>query len=318
MGAVLRIDNLTKDYRQGFFGRRVRALDHLSLEVNPGEVFGFLGPNGAGKTTTIKTLLDLIHPTEGTAWLLDQKIGSPELKHRIGYMPENPYFYRFLTAWEFLLFYGRIAGLSAEARRKRAEELLGMVGLNEARNKRIGEFSKGMVQRIGLAQAMLTDPQLILMDEPLSGLDPIGRHEMRQIIERFRKEGKTIFFCSHVLSDVEILCDRVAILNKGKMIRIGSITDIVGNQAKVIEVALTGWDEARAAQIRSLAAEVAQRGELLLVRCPNEAGVEQVLQIALRERLHVHSVTPLRQGLEDYFMKEIASQSRLAQEGSAS
>lgn len=308
MSAVLRIEKLTKDYRQGFKRARVRALDHLSLEVHEGEIFGFLGPNGAGKTTTIKLLLDLIRPTDGKAWVFGEPMGSPELKRRIGYMPENPYFYRFLTAWEFLDFYGKIAGLHAGQRKERAQELLNLVGLSEARNKRIGEFSKGMVQRVGLAQAMLNDPKMILMDEPLSGLDPIGRREMRTLIERFREQGKTIFFCSHVLSDVETLCDRVAILHRGKLIKVGKISEIVEAQTQEMEVALAGWKDEDVKALEKIADTVHTRGDLMFLRCQTEKQVRDILDHTSEKQLTVHSVTPVRQSLEDYFVKEIEQQ----------
>lgn len=315
MAAVLKIDKLSKDYRQGWLRKRVRALDSLSLEVQEGEIFGFLGPNGAGKTTTIKILLNLIHATSGHAWLFGEPIGSPSLRRRIGYMPENPYFYRFLTAWEFLDFYGKLAGLHASRRKERATELLNLVGLSEARDKRIGEFSKGMTQRIGLAQAMLNDPRIILMDEPLSGLDPIGRHDMRRLIEKFRQQGKTIFFCSHVLGDVEALCDRVAILHRGKLIRTGAIADLISQQSQGTEITLAESSETQRAALAGLATDVNLRGDLAVVRCGDEGQVEKVLQYALAQSLRVHTVAPVRQNLEDYFMKEIASQTAAAAQG---
>ncbi|MBE7560554.1 ABC transporter ATP-binding protein [bacterium] len=209
--AILRTENLTKYYRRGFLGRPAPALIGLNLEVQAGEIFGFLGPNGAGKTTTLKLLLRLIHASAGRAWIKGQPIGHPSLVRTIGYMPENPYFYRFLTGEELLHFYGKLCHFPPGRRRERARELLKMVGLEHAAKVRVGEYSKGMVQRVGLAQALLNEPELILMDEPMSGLDPIGRAEMQLVIKRLREAGKTVFFCSHILSDVEEPGERIAI-----------------------------------------------------------------------------------------------------------
>ena len=217
---VVEIDNLVKDYDVGFWRKRkVRALDGLCLTVNQGEIFGFLGANGAGKTTTLKLLMRLIFPTHGTARILDHDIADVSMHSLIGYLPENPYFYDYLTALEFLNFCGQIFGLSKVDRNNRSKQLLSRVKLDETKwNTQLRKFSKGMLQRVGLAQALVNDPEVIFLDEPMSGLDPIGRREVRDLIAVLRAEGKTVFMCSHILSDIEVLCDRVAILRCGRLV----------------------------------------------------------------------------------------------------
>src|SRR5213595_3182343 len=225
---VVEIDNLVKDYDVGFWRKRkVRALDGLCLTVNQGEIFGFLGANGAGKTTTLKLLMRLIFPTGGSARILDHDIAEVSMHSFIGYLPENPYFYDYLTALEFLNFCGQIFGFSKIDRSNRAKQLLSRVKLDENRwNTQLRKFSKGMLQRVGLAQALINDPAVVFLDEPMSGLDPIGRREVRDLIAALRQEGKTVFMCSHILSDIEILCDRIAILNRGRLAETGRLEDL--------------------------------------------------------------------------------------------
>ena len=223
--AIIEIDNLTKDYEVGFFRKRkVRALDALSLTVNQGEIFGFLGANGAGKTTTLKLLMTLIFPTSGTASILDRDISDVSMHRQIGYLPENPYFYDYLTAMEFLTFSGQIFGYSKAKRSTRAKDQLSRVGLEESKwNTQLRKFSKGMLQRVGLAQALINDPEVVFLDEPMSGLDPLGRRDVRDLIAGLRQEGKTVFMCSHILSDIEVLCERVAVLKKGRLAHVGHL-----------------------------------------------------------------------------------------------
>lgn len=306
--AVVRMEGLGKIYRRGFWGTKVPALNDLNLEIEAGEIFGFLGPNGAGKTTTLKILLRIIYPTKGKAWILDQEIGSPGLQHRVGYMPENPYFYRFLTADEFLNFFCHLAGVPKEKRKKRIDELISLVGLEHARKNRIGEYSKGMTQRIGLAQALLHEPDIIFMDEPLSGLDPIGRHDMRNMILRLQEQGKTIFFCSHILSDVESICERVAILNKGHLLKMGAISELLEARIKEVEVKLRGGEPGKIKQWEERASRVSRRGEVteLLFKKEEDAS-------ALVENIHVTGATllslqPQRANLEEYFMDLIGKE----------
>src|SRR6476620_11095042 len=226
----------TKEYAIGFWRKRpYLALDHLTLEVEPGEVFGFLGPNGAGKTTTLKLLMQLVYPTSGRAELLGKPVGDPSAKRRIGYLPENPYFYDHLTAEELLRYFAGLFGYSGADRRARASRLLDEVGIGAERKLQLRKFSKGMLQRVGIAQALINDPELVIFDEPMSGLDPLGRREVRALILRLRDRGCTVFFSSHVLSDAEALCSRVAILAKGRLVASGALTDILAFNVR-------GWE----------------------------------------------------------------------------
>src|SRR5688500_2319778 len=237
MSHVVEIENLTKDYEVGFVRKRkVRALDGLSLTVNQGEIFGFLGANGAGKTTTLKLLMTLIFPTAGSARILNHDIADVRMHRRIGYLPENPYFYDYLTAFEFLTFCGQIFGYSKTERTIRASQLLARVRLDESKwNTQLRKFSKGMLQRVGLAQAIINDPEVVFLDEPMSGLDPLGRREVRQLIMRLRDEGRTVFFSSHILADAEALCSRIAIVAKGRLMATGALADILA-------VRMLGWE----------------------------------------------------------------------------
>src|SRR5438034_4156664 len=249
MPVAVEIENLVKDYEVGFARKRkVRALDALSLTIREGEIFGFLGANGAGKTTTLKLLMRLIFPTAGHARILGHDIADVSMHQYIGYLPENPYFYDYLTAREFLDYCGEIFGYSKSERRNRAENLLARVNLDEKRwDVQLRKFSKGMLQRVGLAQALINDPAVVFLDEPMSGLDPVGRREVRDLIASLRQEGKSVFMCSHILSDIEVLCDRVAILKRGQLAHVGYLNDLhqrTGNRNQV-EVVATGTDAAK-------------------------------------------------------------------------
>ncbi|HYM00162.1 MAG TPA: ABC transporter ATP-binding protein, partial [Blastocatellia bacterium] len=256
---VIEIQGLTKDFRvgfmtrggedhrEGFFSRTtVRALDHLSLQVNRGEMFGFLGPNGAGKTTTLKLLMGLMYPTSGSALILGMPIERLEPRTRIGYLPENPYFYDYLTGFELLKYTASLFGLRGSGARNRIVELIRLVGLTDAASGRqLRKYSKGMLQRIGIAQALVNDPDVLFMDEPMSGLDPLGRREVRDIMLSLRQQGKTIFFSSHILADVEALCDRAAILNNGRLVRCGAISELTKGADPSIEVVCVDVDWAK-------------------------------------------------------------------------
>ena len=225
---IVEINNLTKDYEVGFLRKRkVRALDGLTLSVEANQIFGFLGANGAGKTTTLKLLMRLIFPTSGNARILGSDINDFSMHQRIGYVPENPYFYDYLSARELLDYCGQLFGLSAAERRKRTNALLSRVRLDEKRwDTQLRKFSKGMLQRVGLAQSLINDPEIVFLDEPMSGLDPVGRREVRDLIASLRDEGKTVFMCSHILSDIEVLCDRVAILKGGRLAQVGHLDEL--------------------------------------------------------------------------------------------
>src|SRR5215510_9777140 len=226
-GRALSTHDLTKDYAVGFWRKRpYRALDRLTIDVEAGEVFGFLGPNGAGKTTTLKLLMQLVYPTSGHAELLGRPVGDLDVKRRIGYLPENPYFYDYLTAEELLVYFAGLFGYHAAERKQRAARLLDEVGIGAERRMPLRKFSKGMLQRVGIAQALLNDPELVVLDEPMSGLDPIGRREVRTLILRLRDRGCTVFFSSHILSDAEALCSQVAIVAKGRLATSGRLTEL--------------------------------------------------------------------------------------------
>ena len=224
---ALATHELTKEYAVGFWRKRpYRALDRLTLDVEPGEVFGFLGPNGAGKTTTLKLLMQLVFPTSGRAEMLGRPVGDLSVKRRIGYLPENPYFYDHLTAEELLAYFAALFGYPRRECRVRASRLLDEVGIGAERRLQLRKFSKGMLQRVGIAQALINDPELVIFDEPMSGLDPLGRRDVRALILRLRDRGCTVFFSSHVLSDAEALCSRVAILAKGRLVASGRLTEM--------------------------------------------------------------------------------------------
>ncbi|MFB3096061.1 MAG: ATP-binding cassette domain-containing protein [Candidatus Acidiferrales bacterium] len=235
--SAIEIENLTKDYPVGFWRKRLRrGLDGLTLTVEPGETFGLLGPNGAGKTTTLKLLMRLIYPTAGTARLLGRSIDDIEVHRRIGYLPEAPYFYDYLTAREFLDYCGRLFGQPRAERRRRVGELLERVGLDSAADVALRHYSRGMLQRVGIAQTLINDPELVFLDEPMLGLDPVGRREVRDLIVELRARGKTVCFSTHILSDAEALCDRVAILNRGRLHGLGRLDEILPQKANAAEI----------------------------------------------------------------------------------
>ena len=309
MPVVVEIENLVKDYEVGFARKRkVRALDALSLTVNQGEIFGFLGANGAGKTTTLKLLMRLIFPTAGSARILGHDIADISMHSRIGYLPEHPYFYDYLTALEFLNFCGQIFGLAKVARNNRSKELLSRVHLDESKwNTQLRKFSKGMLQRVGLAQALVNDPEVVFLDEPMSGLDPIGRREVRDLIAALRQEGKTVFMCSHILSDIEVLCDRVAILKRGRLAQVGYLEELRQQTAgsNLVEVVLSGVDEA------TLKSYLPQGNDFLVTSTPaglrielrDEREVDAVMAALRKTDGKLVSVQPLRQSLEELFLE---------------
>ncbi|HEY9630012.1 MAG TPA: ABC transporter ATP-binding protein [Coleofasciculaceae cyanobacterium] len=240
--AVVQTFELQKVYRTGFWlNQKVTTLKNFSLQVFQGETFGLLGPNGAGKTTLLKTLLGIIRPTSGRGLLLGKPLGDRSIKQRVGYLPESPYFYDYLTGWEILQYAAGLFQIPAEVQRRRIPELLEMVGMAQsaARKKQLRQYSKGMVQRIGMAQALINDPEVVFLDEPMSGLDPLGRYQIREIILSLKEQGKTIFFNSHVLSDVEKICDRVAILARGELLCSGSMQELLGT-ADLYQVKIQG------------------------------------------------------------------------------
>ena len=303
---VVDIVDLTKDYEIGFLKKRkVRALDRLTLQVHRGEIFGFLGPNGAGKTTTLKLLMRLIYPTEGTARILGHPIDDVSTRARLGYLPENPYFYDYLSGRELLEYTAALFGVPAEQASLRTKELLELVGLDPDRaNRQLRKYSKGMLQRIGIAQALVNDPEIVFMDEPMSGLDPIGRREVRDLLLSLRTQGKTVFFSSHILSDVEALCDRAAILSRGRLVRCGTVQELTGIQDSAVEVVALGIDPLAlprfSQNVSSLhSASATPNGVHLVLK--DESEVDNVLVLIRELGGKLVSINPQRASLEDIF-----------------
>jgi len=302
---VIEITNLTKDYEVGFWRKRkVRALDGLSLSIDHGQIFGFLGANGAGKTTTLKLLMRLIFPTTGSARILGHDIGDVSMHQRIGYLPENPYFYDYLTAREFLEYCAESFGLRAAERKKRAADLLARVRLDEKRwDTQLRKFSKGMLQRVGLAQSLVNDPEIVFLDEPMRGLDPVGRREVRDLIAALRDEGKTVFMCSHILSDIEVLCDRVAILKKGRLAQVGYLDELRRKTEgpNRMEVIAAGTD-ADSLREHLPQAEIAPTPRGLRIEIDSETEIENVLAALRKVGGKIVSVQPVKQSLEELFL----------------
>jgi ABC-2 type transport system ATP-binding protein len=305
MSTVVEIKNLTKDYELGFWRKRkVRALDDLSLTINRGEIFGFLGANGAGKTTTLKLLMRLIFPTSGTARILDRDLQDVRMHERIGYLPENPYFYDYLTAREFLHYCAELFGFSATERKKRTNDLLARVRLDDRRwDTQLRKFSKGMLQRVGLAQSLINDPEIVFLDEPMSGLDPVGRREVRDLIAELSREGKTVFMCSHILSDIEVLCDRVAILKRGRLSQVGHLDELRqrSEDRDRLEVIASGSDVAALTQ-QLPNAEVTSTAGGLRIEVASEQDIDEVLVALRKAGGKLVSIQPLRQSLEELFL----------------
>ena len=307
MQAVVEINGLTKDYEIGFWRKKkVRALDNLTLQVNEGEIFGFLGANGAGKTTTLKLLMRLIFPTEGRARILGHDIGDIAMHASIGYLPENPYFYDYLTPREFLDYCGKIFGYDKGKRSNRTNELLKRVMLDERNwNVQLRKCSKGMLQRVGLAQALMNDPKVIFLDEPMSGLDPIGRRQVRDLIATLRQEGKTVFMCSHILSDIEVLCDRVGIMKRGRLSQLGQLDQLRQREEDKnrLEVLATGaTPEQLKDKLPALDLTATARG--LRLELASESELEGLLSALRKVGGKVISVQPLQQSLEELFLDD--------------
>jgi ABC-2 type transport system ATP-binding protein len=310
MSAVVEIENLTKDYEVGFWRKRkVRALDGLSLTVEGGEIFGFLGANGAGKTTTLKLLMRLIYPTAGRARILGRDINDVDVHARIGYLPENPYFYDYLTARELLEYFAELFGYDYKERRQRAIDLLTRVRLDEKSwDKQLRKFSKGMLQRVGLAQAIINDPEIIFLDEPMSGLDPVGRREVRDLISSLRARGKTVFMCSHILSDIEVLCDRVAIMRRGRLAETGRLEELrqrAGESGRV-EILAAGADAETILHSMPVLedAHITPTAAGARIEVATERDVDLALAALRQAGGRLISVQPVRQSLEELFVRE--------------
>ena len=302
---VIEIKNLHKEFRTGFLRRKVQVVHDLSLTVEQGEIFGFLGPNGAGKTTTIKILMGLIFATSGEAKLFGNPSTDLKAKSRVGFLPEHPYFYEYLTGFEFLDFYGRLFDLPRSIRTVRVERLLELVGLSHAYNTPLRKYSKGMIQRVGIAQALINDPDLVVLDEPMSGLDPMGRKDVRDIIFRLKKEGKTVFFSSHILQDVEMISDRVAILNKGRLRKLGVLRELLAEQAShQVELTASNISQVTAEQLEAMSSHVVIPGVPITVALHHDR-VDDAIRLLHQQNGTVESIVPLKGTLEELFVQQV-------------
>jgi ABC-2 type transport system ATP-binding protein len=294
---------LEKTYSVGFWRKKPRcALKPLHLSVDEGEIFGFLGPNGAGKTTTLKMLMGLVYPTAGSAKILGMDINDPRMKAQIGFLPEQPYFYDYLTAGELLNYYGQLSGVAPKERARKVREVLERVGLPDVIKVQLRKFSKGMLQRVGIAQAILHDPRIVFFDEPMSGLDPMGRREVRDLMEELKHEGKTVFFSTHILSDAEALCDRVAIIHLGELRSVGAVADLTSSIEGKIELIWHGRKVP--ASLKALGADCYVTGDTVRAVLL-EGNQDAALEALRREQLRIVSLIPVRTSLEEYFVRKL-------------
>jgi ABC-2 type transport system ATP-binding protein len=301
--AAIHVDDLKKTFRKPFSGRKVEAVRGVSFDVAPGEVFGFVGPNGAGKTTCIKMLTGLIFPTGGSATIFGARIPSPRAMARVGFLPENPYVYPYLTPREFVTLCGRLSGVARSVLGARVEKVIARVGMTEAIDRPVRALSKGMGQRVGLAAALVHDPDLLVLDEPMSGLDPVGRKDVRDLILEERARGKTVFFSTHILSDVETLCDRVCILRKGSVVVSGRLQDLLKSEHARSEVALAAPDEAARKALDEAGFPGKSMGDAYVIEIEGDAALRRVIDVAHEHGAKVRSVTPKRETLEELFVR---------------
>lgn len=307
---AIEILGLSKTYSVGFWRKRPKcALHPLHLNVEEGEIFGFLGPNGAGKTTTLKMLMGLVFPTGGSARILGMDLNDPLVKAQIGFLPEQPYFYDYLTARELLEYYGRLSGVMGKDLSARVERVLGRVGLPDVGGVQLRKFSKGMLQRVGIAQAILHEPKVVFFDEPMSGLDPMGRREVRDLMEQLKAEGKTVFFSTHILSDAEALCDRVAVIHLGELRAVGAVADLTSGVQGKVEIV---WEGTLVpASLKALGAECHVTGENVRAIVAEESQ-DAALDALRRERLRLISLVPVRTTLEQYFVEKLKRSEKTA------
>jgi ABC-2 type transport system ATP-binding protein len=303
---IIKIEGLRKEFTTGFLRKKSVAVESLNLSVEEGEIFGFLGPNGAGKTTTIKMLLGLIYPTGGNAWMFGQPVSNVRMRRNVGFLPEQPYFYDYLTAEEFLSFYGGLFDIRQSALTPKIKELLSLVGLEGKDKVQLRKFSKGMLQRIGIAQALINDPKLIILDEPMSGLDPIGRKEIRDIIMHLKEKGKTVFFSSHILPDVEMICDRVGIIGKGKLLKTGKVDDLIHSMTtKSVEMMIEGISETVLKNLKTKVLKVVASGNKFLLVFEKDEDVQNGIKEMTLNGGKIRSITQQKMSLEEYFVKQI-------------
>ena len=312
MKTAIRTENLGKTFRVGFWGRKVKAVEDLSLDVAEGEIFGLLGPNGAGKTTAIKMLLGFVRPTQGRAFVAGEAAGSLAARKHLGYLPENPALYEFLTGEEYLRFAGRLAGLSGADAARRSAALLEQVGLAGRADRPIRRFSKGMVQRLALAQALIGEPRIVVLDEPMSGLDPIGRKDVRDLIFELRRQGRTVLFSTHILSDVEAICDRVAIMVGGRLTDCGTLSTLLEPGVRAVEIVARAVPEAVAERLAKQGAEVMHRDGALVLTFPSEAPAQAAVQAIVAAGGVLVSLSPHRQTLESLFVQRARDEAATA------
>ncbi len=305
MTPALKIENLHKTFSLGFIPKKKQILKGISFSVQEGEIFGYLGPNGAGKTTTLKCILGLIFPDQGVIEIFGKPHLASEAKERVGFLPENPYFYDYLTGFEFLSFYADLFGLKKTEKENKIRTLLQAVGLERARNLQLRKFSRGMLQRIGLAQALINDPSLVFLDEPLGGLDPLGRKEIRDIIVGLKRAGKTVFLCSHILQDIEMICDRVAMIVGGRIINQGALSDLISEKVLFTEVIVSGVEKS---ELERLGEAFSVSGGRVLLKIVEERDVEQTLTLVQSKKGKVHSLIPRTETLEDLFVGMVKQQ----------
>jgi ABC-2 type transport system ATP-binding protein len=299
---AIETSNLSKTYTTGFWRKTPRvALRPLNLSIEEREIFGFLGPNGAGKTTTLKLLMGLVSPTSGSARILGKDWNDPVVRAHIGFLPEHPYFYDYLTACELLEYYAQLSGVPAKERSRRVQAMLARVGLPDVGGLQLRKFSKGMLQRVGIAQAILHDPKVVFLDEPMSGLDPMGRREVRNLIEQLKTEGKTVFFSTHILSDAEALCDRIAIIHLGELRGVGAVADLTASVHGKVEIV---WQGTQVPTSLKALGESHITGDTVRAVVPEESQ-DRVIDALRREGLRLISVVPVRVSLEDYFVQKL-------------
>jgi ABC-2 type transport system ATP-binding protein len=304
---AIETEKLGIEHRIGFWRKRICALSQLDLTVHEGEVFGYLGPNGAGKTTTLKLLIGLLHPTSGKVRVLGRPPGDVRAKEKIGFLPEQPSFYEYLTGRELLNFYGQLLGLDRSIRRERIESLVLQLRIESALDLQLRKYSKGMLQRLGLAQALLNEPRLVLLDEPMSGLDPVGRREVRDLLLRLKSEGRTVFFSSHIIPDVEVVCDRVGILVGGRLVAQGPLDEILGARIASIEVTASQVSTEVMGELdHLLVAHPVPRGERLLLTVKDEGALAELLARLLDDKAVIHAIAPHRESLEAYFFRHVS------------
>lgn len=299
MNTALKIENLHKSFKTGFTLKKKKILKGITINVEKGEIFGYLGPNGAGKTTTIKCVLGLIFPEQGDIEILGFPYLSLKSKEKLGFLPENPYFYDYLTAEEFLDFYSRLYQFSSQQTKEKIRSLIKLVGLEKAKDLQLRKFSKGMLQRIGLAQALVNDPELVILDEPLGGLDPLGRKEMRDIIFQLKEKGKTVFLSSHILQDIEMICDKVAIILDGQIVSQGKLQELISEKVLFTEIIVSGIDPS---DLEHLAEEITFQGGKTFIKVFREENIKDILELVQEKKGKLHSLIPRTPTLEDLFV----------------